>query len=48
VEKMIGTDGNGGYTPGGWCDRTTSEMRQSSPKIISGILDEARMRKHNT
>jgi hypothetical protein len=31
---------------GGLCDRTTSEMRGLSPKIISGILDEARMRKH--
>jgi hypothetical protein len=28
------------------CDRTISEMRILSPKIILGILDEARMRKH--
>jgi hypothetical protein len=28
------------------CDRTTSEMRGWSPKIISGILDEARIHKH--
>jgi hypothetical protein len=37
--------------PGTWrlgarCDRTTSEMRGLSPKIISGILNEARMHKH--
>jgi hypothetical protein len=30
------------------CNRTTSEMRGLSPKIISGILDEARIHKHNT
>jgi hypothetical protein len=28
------------------CDRTTSEMRGLSRKIILGILDETRMRKH--
>jgi hypothetical protein len=28
------------------CDRTTSEIRGLSPKIILGILDEARMHKH--
>jgi hypothetical protein len=28
------------------CDRATSEMRGLSPKIISGILEEARMHKH--
>jgi hypothetical protein len=30
------------------CDRTTSQRRGLSPKIILGILDEARIHKHNT
>jgi hypothetical protein len=31
-----------------YCHRTTSKMRGSSPKVISGIINEMRIRKHNT
>jgi hypothetical protein len=32
----------------GECDRTATKQRGLSRKIILGILDDARMRKHNT
>jgi hypothetical protein len=41
-----GVNGRGCSTAEQPCDRTTSKMRGSSPKIISGILNEARIRKH--
>jgi hypothetical protein len=41
-----GVDGRGRSTAEQPCDRTTSKMRGLSPKIISRILDEVRMRKH--